>query len=183
MTDLNINPDMDRVAVVQYSNTAEIDFNLKRYSTLSEVLSALKGLQHKGGQPSNIGAALQYVRNHVFTSGSGSRLLEGVPQILIILSGGRAGDDPRTAANALRETGVTSIAIGTTDSRTLEQLFSGISNMPNYAITIRDYQTLPFVTDNVFSLIREASKPVQQTAVTQAAGKPYLFRIILTTLQ
>lgn len=172
VTDLNINPNMDRVAVLQYSNTAEIDFNLKRYSTLSDVLSALKGLKHKGGHPSNMGAALHYVKNYVFTSGSGSRLLEGVPQILIIISGGRAGDDPRTAANALRDAGVMSIAIGTRDANTLE--LQSVSHMPNYALSISDYEALPAAKESVFSLIREASKPVQQTTVTQVAGKHYL---------
>lgn len=171
VADLNINPNMDRVAVVLYSNTTEMVFNLKRYSTLSEVLSALKGLRHKGGHPPNIGAALQYVKDHVFTSDSESRMLEGVPQILVILSGGRAGDDPRGAATALRETGVTSIAIGTGDADTLELQL--ISHTPNYALSISDYGALFAVKESVFSLIREASTPVQQTTVTKVAGKIY----------
>lgn len=169
VADLNVNPNMDHVAVVQYSDTTEIEFNLKRYSTPSEVLSALKGLKHKGGHPPNIGAALQYVKSHVFTTGSGSRLLEGVPQILIILSGGRAGDDPRTAANALREMGVMLIPIGTRDADTLELQF--IAHTPNNALLISDYEALPAAKESVFSLIREASKPVQQTTVTKVAGK------------
>lgn len=173
VADLNINPNMDHVGVVQYSNTTEIDFNLKRYSTESEVLNAVKGLKHKGGDPPNTGAALQYVKDHVFTYGSGSRLLEGVPQILILLSGGRAGDDLRTAAKALRETGVTSIAIGTSDADTLELQL--ISHEPNYALSVSDYEALPAAKESVFSLIREASKPVQQTTVTKAAGKKLCF--------
>lgn len=163
---------MDRVAVVQYSNTTKIDFNLERYSTLSEVLSALEGLKHKGGQPANIGAALQYVKDRVFTPGSESRKLEGVPQILILLSGGRSGDDTRRAAKDLRETGVKSIAIGTRDADTLELQL--ISHTPSYALSISDYEALYLVKESVFSLIREASKLVQQTTVTQIAGKNYL---------
>lgn len=173
VADLNVDPNMDRVAVVQYSNTTEIDFNLNRYSTLREVLNALKGLKHKGGNPPNLGAALQYVKSNVFTSSSGSRLIEGVPQILIIMSGGRAGDDPRTAANALRETGVMSIAIGTRDADTLE--LQSISQIPNHALSISDYEALPAAKERVFSLIREASKPVQQTTVTKVSGKNYPF--------
>lgn len=171
VTDLNINPNMDRVAVVQYSSTTEIEFNLKRYSTQGEVLSALKGLTHKGGHPLNTGAALQYVQNHVFTSAAGSRVREGVPQILIIVSGGRAGDDPRAAANALRDAGVRSIAVGTGDANTLELQL--MSHMPNYTLLISDYGALLAVKERVFSLIREASQPVQQTTVTQVAGKNY----------
>lgn len=173
VADLNINPNLDRVGVVQYSNTTEIDFHLKRFSTAGEVLNAVKGLKHKGGHPLNTGAALQYVKDHVFTSGSGSRLLEGVPQILILLSGGRAGDDLRSAANALRETGVTSIAIGTREADTLELQL--ISYTPNYALSISDYKALPTVKESAFSLVREASKPVQPTTVTKVAGKKLCF--------
>uniref|UniRef100_A0A8C4H3L4 VWFA domain-containing protein n=1 Tax=Dicentrarchus labrax TaxID=13489 RepID=A0A8C4H3L4_DICLA len=141
VTDLNIGANKDHVAVVQYSNTAEVNFNLSRYSTENDVFDAIRGLSHKGGYPHNIGAALQYVREHVFTSDSGSRLLEGVPQILILLSGGRSGDDIRTPVRMLKEIGVISIAIGTTDADTIE--LQTISHEPSYALSITDYEELP----------------------------------------
>lgn len=169
VVDLNIDPHIDRVAVVQYSNRAETDFNLGRYSTVGDVLNAVRGLKHKGGYPPNTGAALQYVKDHVFTTGSGSRILEGVPQILILLSGGRGGDDLRTPARVLRETGVISIAIGTSDADTLE--LQTISHMPSYALSITDFKELPTAKSGVFSLIREASKSVEQTTPTKVYGK------------
>nr|XP_046259078.1 uncharacterized protein LOC124066600 isoform X3 [Scatophagus argus] len=164
VADLNIDANKDHVAVVQYSNTAEIHFNLRRYSTKDDVLEAVRGLSHKGGYPHNIGAALQYVRDHVFTSDSGSRLLEGVPQMLIILSGGRSGDDIRTPVRMLKEIGVISIAIGTTGADTLE--LQTISYNPSYALSITGYEELPSAKQDVFSLLREASHPVEQTTPT-----------------
>ncbi|XP_070771021.1 collagen alpha-3(VI) chain-like [Enoplosus armatus] len=169
VVDLNIDANKDRVAVVQYSNTAEINFNLTRYSTEDDVLDAVRGLSHKGGYPHNIGAALQYVRDHVFTSDSGSRLLEGVPQILILLSGGRSGDDIRTPVTMLKEIGVILIAVGTTDADTLE--LQTISHEPNYALSITDYGELSTAKQDVFSLLREASHHVTQTAPTTDFGK------------
>uniref|UniRef100_A0A3Q1GCS6 VWFA domain-containing protein n=1 Tax=Acanthochromis polyacanthus TaxID=80966 RepID=A0A3Q1GCS6_9TELE len=137
------------VAIVQYSDTAEINFNLRRYSTENDVLEAIRGLNHKGGYPLNIGAALKYVSQHAFTVESGSRLLEGVPQILILLSGGRSGDDIRTPVKNLREIGVISVAIGTTDADTLE--LQTVSQEPSYALSITDYEELPSVKQDVFS--------------------------------
>lgn len=173
VSDLTIDANKDRVALVQYSNTAVINFNLTRYSTKDAVLDAVRGLSHKGGYPLNIGVALQYVRDHVFTSDSGSRLLEGVPQILILLSGGRSGDDIRTPVRLLKEIGVISIAIGTTDADTLE--LQTISHEPNYAVSITDYEELPTAKQDVFSLLRDAFHHVEQTAATKGFGKIKFF--------
>lgn len=176
VADLNIDANKDHVAVVQYSNTVETDFNLRRYSTEDEVLDGVRGLSHKGGYPHNIGAALQYVREHVFTSDSGSRLVEGVPQILILLSGGRSGDDIRTPVRMLKETGVISIAIGTTDADTLEM--QTISHEPNYAISIIDYEALHTAKQDVLSLLRDASHHVEQTTPKNVFGKMQCFNLL-----
>lgn len=169
VADLNIDANRDHVAVVQYSDTAEIHFNLRRHSTEDDVLDAVRGLRHKGGYPPNIGAALQFVRDHVFTSDSGSRLLEGVPQILILLSSGRSGDDIRTPVRMLKEIGVIPVAIGTTDADTLE--LQTISHKPSYAQLITDYEELPTAKQDVVSMLREASHHVEQTAPTKVFGK------------
>lgn len=79
VTDLNVDTDRDHVSVVQYSDTAETDFNFKSYSTGADVVHAVGHLQHKGGSPTNIGAALQHLKGSVYTTESGSRLTEGVP--------------------------------------------------------------------------------------------------------
>uniref|UniRef100_UPI003AAB3A0D collagen alpha-3(VI) chain-like n=1 Tax=Centroberyx gerrardi TaxID=166262 RepID=UPI003AAB3A0D len=171
LVNLNIDGNKDHVSVVQYSNTAEINFSLASYSTKDEVLDAIRGLRHKGGYPHNIGAALQYVRDHVFTPASGSRLLEGVPQILILLSGGRSGDDIRIPVRKLKEIGVISIGIGTTDADTLE--LQTISHEPNYALSITDYEHLPTAQQHVLSLLKEASHHIEPAAPTKDFGKMF----------
>lgn len=159
--DLNMNENKYRVAVVQYSDTAEMNFDFRRYSTEEDVLDAVKSLSHKGGYSHNTGAALEYVKVNVFTPDSGSRLLEGVPQVLILLSGGRAEDDIRIPVRALKEIGVISIVVGTNDADTLE--LQTISHEPNYALSITDYEELSTVKQDVMSLLRNASHPKIQT--------------------
>jgi len=73
-----IEANRDRVSVVQYSREAEVHFYLNSYTTKEEVLDRVRGLRHKGGRPLYTGAALQYVRDNVFTAPSGSRRLEGL---------------------------------------------------------------------------------------------------------
>lgn len=169
VTDLNIDTDGDRVTVVQYSDTAETDFNFKSYSTAADVVHAVGDLQHKGGYPTNIGAALQHIRGSVFTSESGSRLTEGVPQILILLSGGRSGDDIRTPLTMLKKIGVISAAIGTTGADTLE--LQTIAHKPSYALSLNDYEELPTAKQNVFSFLTDASKHFQNIPPAESFGK------------
>lgn len=169
VADLNIGANKDHVAVVQYSDTAEINFNLRSYSTEDDVLDAVRGLSHKGGYPHNIGEALQYVKDHVFTSDSGSRLVEGVPQILILLSSGRSGDDIRTPVRMLKEIGVISVAVGTIQADTLE--LQTVSHEPSYALSITDYEELPTVRQDVLALLRDASHHSEDTTPTKSFGK------------
>lgn len=169
VTDLNIDTDGDRVTVVQYSDTAETDFNFKSYSTTADVVQAVGLLQHKGGSPTNIGAALQHLSGSVFTSESGSRLTEGVPQILLLISGGRSGDDIRTPLTMLKAIGVISAAIGTTRADTLE--LQTIAHEPSYALSVNDYAELPTAKQKVFSFLRDASEPVEKTSPAKGFGK------------
>lgn len=162
--------------MVQYSNTAEINFNLNHYASENDVLDAVRGLTHKGGYPKNIGAALQFVRDRVFAPESGSRLRHGVPQVLILLSGGRSGDDIRTPVKMLMEMGVISVVIGTTDADTLE--LQTISHEPKYALSVYDYEELPAVKQDVMALLGEASHHVVYTGPTVGSGKMHCFNLL-----
>lgn len=166
---LNVDGNKDHVSVVQYSDTAEVNFKLGMHSKKDDVLDAVRGLRHKGGSPLNTGAALQYVRGNVFTASNGSRSLQGVPQILILLSGGRSRDDIRTPITKLKEMGVISIGIGTGDADTLE--LQTISHEPNYALSITDFEDLPTIQEELLSLLTEASHQPVPTAPTMHFGK------------
>uniref|UniRef100_A0A8C7DLY6 Collagen type VI alpha 3 chain n=1 Tax=Oncorhynchus kisutch TaxID=8019 RepID=A0A8C7DLY6_ONCKI len=148
---LSVDENKDRVAVVQYSRDPAAQFYLNTYTTKGEILNTVRGLRHKGGRPLNTGAALQYVRDNVFTASSGSRRLEGVPQLLILLSGGRSIDNVDTPASALKELGVLVFGIGTrsSDSRELQR----ISHDPSYALSVSDFTDLPSIQQQLLSSV------------------------------
>ncbi|XP_008301078.1 collagen alpha-3(VI) chain-like [Stegastes partitus] len=110
--ELDIEDDKVRVAVVLYSDNIKVYFNLMTHRSKKAIIYAVRSLRHKGGRPRNTGAALQFVQDHVFTASSGSRRREGVPQILILLTGGKSNDDVSRAAFDLKQNGVVSFAIG-----------------------------------------------------------------------
>ncbi|KAM6986606.1 collagen alpha-3(VI) chain [Aplochiton taeniatus] len=146
---LNVGVNRDRVSVVQYGRDQEVHFYLNTYTTKEEVLDAVRGLRHRGGRPLNTGAALQYVRDNVFTASSGSRGVEGVPQMLILLNGGKSFDSVDTPASALKEQGVLVFAVGSkgSDSREMRK----ISYDPTYSLSVSEFTDLPNVQEQLLS--------------------------------
>ena len=158
---LNVMENRDRVSVVQYSRDPEAHFYLNTYSGKEDTLDAVRALRHKGGRPLNTGAALQYVRDSAFSPSSGSRRQEGVPQILILLSGARSSDNVDTPATSLKESGVLIFAIGTKNSsREVEK----IASYPNYAQSVSDFSELPNVQQQFLASVNTAVLEVTQTS-------------------
>ncbi len=146
---LNVGENKDRVSVVQYSRDPEVNFYLKTYTAKEDIVDSVRGLRHRGGTPLNTGAALQYVRDNVFTNSSGSRRLQGVPQMLILLNGGKSFDNVDTPASALKQQGIFVIGIGTrsSDIRELQK----ISYDPSYALSVSEFSDLPSVQEQLSS--------------------------------
>ena len=148
---LSVDDNKDRVSVVQYSRDPAVQFYLNTFTTKGEILDSVRGLRHKGGRPLNTGAALQYLRDNVFTASAGSRRLEGVPQVLIVLSGGRSSDSVDAPASALKQLGVSIFAIGSrsSDSDELET----ISSDPTSALSVSEFTDLPSVQQQIQSSV------------------------------
>lgn len=130
IANLSIGENDNRVAIIQYSNVAVANFHLNSFLRKEDILNAVKGLTHKGGRPLNTGSALWYVNNHIFTETSGSRKHEGVPQILILLSGGKSKDNINEPVTALKNAGVSVIGIGTqnSDAKELQKISAEITS-------------------------------------------------------
>lgn len=108
----DLNQNKDQVAVVQFSNTPATEFTLNTHRSTESALNAVRNLRPKGGRPHYTGKALQFVKDSIFTQSAGSRHLEGVPQILLVLTGSRSRDSPHGPAGALKRMGVITFAIG-----------------------------------------------------------------------
>lgn len=161
---LSVDDTTDRVSVVQYSRDPAAQFYLNTYTTKGEILDALTGLRHKGGRPLNTGAALQYLRDNVFTASAGSRRLEGVPQVLILLSGGRSFDSVDAPASALKQLGVLTFAIGTRSSDSKE--LQTIAHDPSYALSVSEFTDLPSVQQQLQSSVEAVIVDVTPEAPT-----------------
>uniref|UniRef100_UPI00398F7519 collagen alpha-3(VI) chain-like isoform X2 n=1 Tax=Pristiophorus japonicus TaxID=55135 RepID=UPI00398F7519 len=137
---LDIGSDKVRVGVVQYSDDSRVEFLLNAYTTKPEVQAAVRNLQLKGGRNINIGKALNYVTNNLFTKPSGSRIQEDVPQFLILLTSGKSTDPVTQASLALKQAGIAPFSIGSRDADAGE--LQQISLSPDYIYRINDFRNL-----------------------------------------
>ena len=149
----DIEESRDRVSVVQYSRDPEVQFYLNSYSTKADVLDIIRTLRHRGGRPLNTGSALQYVRDNVFTASAGSRRQQGVPQMLILLSGSKSNDNVVVPASDLKESGVLILGVGTRNSsREVQSIVSD----PSYAHSISEISDIGSVHPQFVTALRSA---------------------------
>lgn len=132
----------DKVAVVQYSNDAEVSFNLDTYNTRDDIIKHIKMLRPKGGRPQYIGAALQFVKDNVFVSKAKDQHHHR-KQILVVMTGGRSRDSPRGPASMLKAAGVVAFAIGSKMSNLSEMNI--ISSDKSYSYIVSDFDNLPLI--------------------------------------
>ena len=150
--DLDIDGDNVRVAVVQYSHDASPYFYLTTHKTKKDVVYAVRSLRHKGGRPRNTGAALQFVRDNVFTASAGGRRPEGVPQILFVLTTGGSGDDVTGPAVDLKGLGVLSFAIGLKNAE--ENELQSISYASRFLFNLPVFGELLSIQPEILSFIK-----------------------------
>lgn len=173
---INVSEGRDHVSVVQFSSDPVVHFYLNTYTTKESILNTIRGLRHKGGRPLKTGMALQYVRDNVFSASSGSRRLQGVPQVLILLSGGRSFDNVDMAASSLKELGVLIFAVGSVGSDFNE--LQKIANDPSSTFSVKDFTYLPSVQGQLLSVINTGTKDTTSTSLTEI-GKP--INLVLST--
>ncbi len=150
--DLDIDQDIVRVAVIQYSEDALTYFLLNAYSSKKAIIYAINGLTAKGGRNLNTGAALQYVRDNVFITASGSRHQLGVPQLLIVMTGGGSVDDVAGPAEDLKNIGVLSIAIGIKNA--VEAELQSIAFSPRFIFNLPAFGELLNIQPDILSFIK-----------------------------
>lgn len=138
-----------QVALIQYSTEPTTDFFLNTHSLKDDVLSHLDNVKLKGGFTVNTGVALDYVKNNVFTASSGSRAQQGVPQILILLSGRKSEDDVLGPVDRLRNAGIVIFSVGVNDADRLEM--KQLAHSPGAEYFIKEISDFPLVREQLLS--------------------------------
>lgn len=172
---LNVDESKYRVSVVQYSDNPKVEFYLKTYSTKADVLNTIKVLKHKGGREANTGAALQFVRHQVFTSSSGSRRLQDIPQILILMSSRSSSDEVIGPAMALKDIDIKTISIGV-ENADLDELKT-VSFQSQFAY-VNGFDGFPLIQSQLVSAIKNNDKfgVILNTEAPESTGKNFQYK-------
>ncbi|KAM9447677.1 collagen alpha-3(VI) chain-like isoform 2-T2 [Salvelinus alpinus] len=152
---LNVGKNKIRIGVVQYGDSPNADINLNSHTTKEGVMNAVKGLRQRGGRDRNLGQALEFVSNEVLNAQNGGRKEEGVPQFLIVVSGGKSTDEISRPATSLKQSGIFPFSIGTRDVNPQE--LQVVSYVPNFAYTVDDFPGLYTVQDTLITTLTELS--------------------------
>ncbi|XP_047914529.2 collagen alpha-3(VI) chain isoform X10 [Anser cygnoides] len=157
VTNLDVGFDTTRISVIQFSEHPHVEFLLNAHSTKDEVQSAVRRLRPQGGQQVNIGEALEFVAKTIFTRPSGSRIEEGVPQFLVILSSRKSDDDLEFPSLQVKQVGVAPLVVAKNmDPEEMVQ----ISLSPDYVYQVSSFQELP-------SLEQKLLAPIETLTVDQ----------------
>ncbi|XP_072731621.1 collagen alpha-3(VI) chain isoform X11 [Ciconia boyciana] len=140
VNNLDVGFDTTRISVVQFSEHPHVEFLLNAHSTKDEVQSAVRQLRPQGGQQVNVGEALEFVAKTIFTRPSGSRIEEGVPQFLIILSSRKSDDDLEYPSLQVKQVGVAPMVVA--KNMDPEEMVR-ISLSPDYVFQVSSFQELP----------------------------------------
>lgn len=139
---LQVGRDNIRVGLAQYGDTPTSEFLLSVYHRKGDVLKHIRGLQFKPGG-NRMGQALQFILEHHFREGAGSRASQGVPQVAVVVSSGLAEDHIREPAEALRRAGILVYAIGVKDASQAELREISSSPKDNFTFFVPNFPGLP----------------------------------------
>uniref|UniRef100_A0A8D1HA80 Collagen type VI alpha 6 chain n=1 Tax=Sus scrofa TaxID=9823 RepID=A0A8D1HA80_PIG len=120
-----------RFGALKYAKNPEVLFYLDRLGTKWEVISELQNDQPIGGD-TYTAKALDF-SDHMFTEDRGSRLHQGVPQVLIVITDGKShdADELNATAKALRDKGILVLAVGI-EGANVEELLAMAGSSDKY---------------------------------------------------
>ncbi|XP_014449748.1 collagen alpha-3(VI) chain isoform X4 [Alligator mississippiensis] len=152
ISDLNVSPDAIRVAVVQFSDNVQVEFNFSELPSKQDMLLKVKRMKIKTGKQLNIGSALDYAVRNLFVKNAGSRIEEGVPQFLVLLAAGKSSDSVEDAAEALKRAGVVTFII---KARTAEQVeLERIVYDPQFILSVDSLSRIGEIQSNIVNLLK-----------------------------
>lgn len=109
---LEIGHDLVQVSVAQYADTVKPEFYLNTYSTKRDAIASVRKMRPLEGSALYTGSALDFVRNNLFTSSAGHRAAEGVPKLLVLITGGKSFDEVSQPSQELKRGSVMAFAVG-----------------------------------------------------------------------
>lgn len=181
-----IGPDQVQIGVTMFSNTPRLEIDLNSYNSKESLISALARIKPKQSAEVNIGAALDFVRTNMLIPQKGSRIQDGVPQLLLLITSKKSKDSVQQPAEALQRMGVLTMAAG---SRAAEEAeLQHIAFNENLVFMFKDFRQLQRNPKQVVSALSTlagavlTTDPGKKNKNYTLLGLPSKFRQFIATL-
>ncbi|KAG6930665.1 collagen, type VI, alpha 6, partial [Chelydra serpentina] len=139
----DISADRVQVGVVQFSGTTNEEFQLGRYSSKSDIFSAIDRMSLIG-ENTLTGGALTFVADY-FKPPKGAR--PAVKKFLILITDGEAQDEVKVPAKALRDQGVVIYSVGVFNAN--KPQLQEISGKPELVFYVEEFDILKHIEDEI----------------------------------
>lgn len=117
---LEVGKDKYRIGLAQYSDQGHTEFLFSTHKTQNEMVTHIhEHLVLRGGSRKT-GQGLRFLHRTFFQEAAGSRLLQGVPQYVVVITSGKSEDEVLEPAQALRKRGVGIVSLGLQDFDRME---------------------------------------------------------------
>lgn len=144
-----------RIGLAQYATDVNDAFYLNTYNNRKDIADAINQVEYKGGNKINTGAAIRHIQDVHFTKEKGSRMDEGVPQILMVVTGGNSADDSKSAALGLKNKRVRVFAVGVGDNE------SELQNLASDPTTVARASTVDGLSDYIEQILETLDDEVK----------------------
>lgn len=157
-----------RIGLAHYAADVTDVFYLNTYNNKDDIISAISQTDYKGGREIRTGNAIRHVQQTHFVKEKGSRKDEGIPQILMVIAGGRSKDDGKSAALALKNTGVRIYAVGVGD---IEDELNNLGSEATTVARASTFQELSELNEQILQAFDDEVRGIRHCTTTQDAAR------------
>lgn len=146
-----------QIGLAHYATDVTDVFYLNTYKNKDDIINAITRAEYKGGREIKTGNAIRHVQKTHFIKERGSRKDEGIPQILMVVTGGRSKDDSKTAALGLKASGVRIYAVGVGD---IEDELNNLGSEATTVARASTFQELSELNEQILETLDDEVKGI-----------------------
>uniref|UniRef100_A0A3P8U058 Collagen type VI alpha 6 chain n=1 Tax=Amphiprion percula TaxID=161767 RepID=A0A3P8U058_AMPPE len=161
----DVGPDHVRIGLVQYSTDPRTEFLLNTFQNKKDILHYISRLPYLGGG-THTGRGLDFMLRNHFVEAAGSRAVQKVPQIAVVITDGKSQDTVEFHAEELRKRGIVLYAIGIKEAD--EDQLKEIANEPHsqHVYSVSDFAALQGISQSIVqtlcTTVEEAKRQLLQ---------------------
>ncbi|KAM9782555.1 collagen alpha-6(VI) chain-like [Neosynchiropus ocellatus] len=151
ISQLNIGSAAYRIGLAQYAKETKVEFRLNSFQTEKAIQGAFRKFilsKPQANEPRNLGAALKFVKENLFSVEAGGRADPDYRQILVVVSGQESSDSVYSEARSIKDAGVTVVSLNAGSAPTFSIAAGATVDVNTHQLKVLASPRLHFSSDN-----------------------------------